>query len=142
VRRPGPSTPGVFHCMGETAILAICSGIFVLFAIMAFRSDSAEYTLYFLGFSALGIVGLLARKTKVMAGSDSIQIYYPLWKRTISYWDITKVSILSTYNDDEGTPGAEVQVERRTGSTLRFNAIKEGSIALYDAIEAARKQIA
>jgi hypothetical protein len=82
VRQPGPSTPGVFHCIGETAILAICIGIFVVFAIMAFRSDSVEHTLYFLGFAALGIVGLLARKTKVIVGSDSIQICYPLWKRT------------------------------------------------------------
>jgi hypothetical protein len=54
---------------------------------------------------------------------------------------MTKVSILSTYYGDDDRPGAEVQVERRTGSTLRFNAIKEGSIALYDAIEAARKRI-
>jgi len=114
--------------------------VFVIVAAWFWRHGSSPLALLF-GI-AWGVWVVLSPPWRVRLLDDAVAVDWLAWSRTISYGDVVAVRIkeLKDIPDKETTGGvATVMIETTRGDVIKLAGFKDGSFALYRALDEASK---
>jgi hypothetical protein len=131
----------VFHRTWiNKAILLALSLVCVDIAWYGQRHHQARASWIFIGLAAGCFLALTRDPTRVSIAEDGVLVEYPGWKQLIPFRTISDIELRDV--SDRGNAWAVVIVKRYQGKALRLIRFREGSIALRDALQAARSAAA
>lgn len=112
----------------------------VLFATLALFSIGYFYAAFFFAFGLLVVVVMLFEFTGVQLGDKSITIRFPLWRKTVNLSRISNLTIEVT-SDTKGKSGPCVLLTLSNGKVIKLFGLREGTIALYIALNHRLKSV-
>ena len=117
------------HLFYTVALLFI-----VPFIAYGIYSKSYFIAIGFTLFSVLVVYLLLVEFIKIEIEKTSINTVFPLWEKRINLSQIREVT-LENIRGSDGKAARCVLLKLNSGKTIRLNAVKEGTIALYSSIK-------
>jgi hypothetical protein len=127
----------VFHRHGYVRSMLLGSCIFfAIFGLFILYKSNTLMGLVFLVFAALSLATSLREISRVTVGQTETTLTYPLWERKVPYGQIVDIT-LKTVIGGQGNVSITVIIKRYKGKDIKLSMIKEGSLVLFDALQAA-----
>lgn len=132
--------PFVFHRTRHFLIFFLVGCLFCLaMARLSYTKGGMITTLFFLGFAGFSLLPLFIEPVIIRVLNNRIILQFILWQYSIGFDEISKLN-LQNVSGRHGSRIPTVIIERRQGKPFKLNNIREGSIALYEAVLSALKK--
>jgi len=124
----------IFRRTAHLHVFFLVALLFVIsFMVYGLFSGLYFQSIAFAGFSALIVYVLLIEFIRIEINEESICTVFPLWKKTIEFSEISKITI-ENIRGSNGKAAQCVLLKLNSGKTIRLNAVKEGTIPLFTSI--------
>lgn len=110
--------------------------LFAIFGLFILYKSNTLMGLVFLVFAGLPLATSLREILRVTVGQTETMLTYPLWERKVPYGQIVDIT-LKTVIGGQGNVSITVIIKRYKGKDIKLSMIKEGSLVLFDALQAA-----
>jgi hypothetical protein len=133
-----PVGQSMFHRSWINKIILLGFGFLMLAPAMAAYRQSAGSGFYlFVGLGACCFLLVVLDPLTLEVTQENVVIRYPAWTRTIPFSSIAGIKLDDVRDPRNGNVWAAVVIERRKGRRIRLFRLREGSIALNDALQRA-----
>jgi YD repeat-containing protein len=136
LERPGMTV--FHHSSGNKLVYTAVAALLFFFAWQAQHHAGHPLIPALLGVVMLFLV--LREPTSVVIGHDGIAIHYVGYQRDISFSSIADVALSDVRF--RGNVWAGVLITTNKGARIRLSRFREGSVALFEALQVARKSVA
>jgi hypothetical protein len=126
-----------FHRVRYLSLVGMAGALLFLWLTWyGWQADQFSVVLTGLGFTILSAFSAVREQQRVILGTRSVTLRWPLWAREVPYTTVRDVT-LQNVSDAHGNLIATVFIHRRDGKPLRVTHIREGTMVLFDALRAA-----
>jgi YD repeat-containing protein len=126
----------VFHRSWNTKLIwAATAAVLFLMAWRVHVHNLSQGFVVFVVFGAVALYFFLSDPVSMVVGRDALTIHYPIHQGMIPFSTITGIALSDVRKRENVQAG--VVIQRRAGRAVKLFRIREGSVALYEALQAA-----